>query len=145
MSNGFVHRSTGQEDKPSIGRSCFDQDILLIALVRLENDSLHSILCSKTLHLQRALVQNDHRVPSSWNAVPIALFDFAKSKVDVVGRCTSEDWTPHAEYFSGNYFGNHARTVIVDWNIFGLKLLVLRLAEFVPCLKIDPQLEAERP
>lgn len=145
MCDGFGNRFTGEEDKLCVGRSRLYQDILLIALVGLEHDSLYSILRGKALHLQGALVQNDHRVPSSWNTVRVALVDFTESKVDVVGWCASEHWAPYSENFSCDYFGNHARTVIVDWNFFRFKLLVLRLTEFVFRLKVYPQLEAKGP
>ena len=73
----------------------------------------------------------------------VALVDFTESKVDVVCWRAGEYRATYSENFSGYYFGNHARPVIVNWNIFRFELLVLRLAEFVLCFKVDPQLEAK--
>ena len=75
----------------------------------------------------------------------VALVDLTEHKVDEVGLSANHDRALHAEDISSDHFGFHASTVIVDWNVCSLELLVLRLAEFVLGLKVDPQLEAVRP
>ena len=60
MCDGLGNRFTGEQDEPCVRGGRFYQDILLIALVWLEHDCLWSILRGKALHLQGALIENDH-------------------------------------------------------------------------------------
>lgn len=73
--------------------------------------------------------------------MPIALFNIAKYEVNEISWCTSYYRTSHAEDFSSNHFCFHASTVIVLRNVVSLEILVLRLTELVPCIKVDPKLE----
>ena len=75
----------------------------------------------------------------------VALVDLTEDEVDEVSLSAKHDRALHAEDFSSDHFGFHTSPVIVNWNICRIQILVLRLAEFVLSLKVDPQMEAERP
>jgi hypothetical protein len=87
-----------------------------------------------TLELHLTLVANDHGVPALWDDVFVlgACFD---SHVNIVGWCSSHNWTFNSKNFTSDDFGRNF-IIFVFWNFVSGKLLVLRVAVFMSPVKI---------
>lgn len=94
-----------------------------------------------TLYLNLALVKNYQTVPAGRDRVAVALIGL---NVEIYEKCrsASNNGTPHAEDLPSHNLRLKPITIIVQRDRVRLELLVLRRAEFVLRLKVDPQLEA---
>ena len=89
-------------------------------------------------------MHNYHGVPALRDNVRVGGTRILEMEVNIVGRCSCNDWPLDIEDVSRHDFGFHSIVIGVHGNVIRKVFLVLGLTELVTGIKIYPKLEAQR-
>jgi hypothetical protein len=105
----------------------------------------HGLNYFVALEFDRALVADDHTIPTCRYFVYVLSVVRFEDEVDKVGGSARNNRSFNAKHFTRDNFCGHASLRISEHgNRIRKVLLVLRLAKLIFGVKIDPKLESER-
>ena len=139
----LVYRLSCEKDEACIGCHCSDRDVLILALMSVEWNSMGRLPLLSTLHFQSALVQHNETVPAGWDSVTVALASLVDDKVDEPSGGTGNDRPLNTKDFTRDHLRLNTVPIIAKWDCIRFELLVLGHTELVLGLKVDPELEAD--